>query len=133
MDKEMLHLLQRSYDDELSAAEAEMLEEALCGNSKLRAEKKKLDAIRRVLGEEDYTFGDYFSENVMTRIEMEEKVEQGNLFLYAFNRIALPGLVAAIILLLFTVFSSGSLSLESIMGIESMQTEYLSEFLLFDY
>ena len=133
MEKALLQLLQKSYDEELLAAEVEMLQEALAGNSELEAEKKKLDAIRRVLGEEDYSFGAYFSENVMTRIEMDEKVEQGNSFLYAFNRIALPGLAAAIILLLFSVFSNGTLSFESIMGVESLQTEYLSEFLLFDY
>ena len=133
MDKILLQLLQRSYNEELSPAEKEKLEKALSNDSELGEEKKKLDIIRKVLSEEKFTFGAYFAENVMTRIETEEKAEQGNSFLYAFNRIALPGLAAAIILLLFTVFSNGSLSLESIMGIESMQTEYLSEFLLFNY
>jgi hypothetical protein len=133
MEKALLKLLQRSYDEELSAAEDKLLQKALTNDVALQAEKKKLDAMRRVLGEVDYSFDSVFSENVMARIEMEESIDQGNSFLYAFNRIALPGLAAAIILLLFTVFSSGTLSLESIMGIESIQTEYLSEFLLFNY
>jgi hypothetical protein len=133
MEKALLKLLQKSYDEELSAAEDKLLQKALTNDVALQAEKKKLDAMRRVLGEVDYSFDSVFSENVMARIEMEESIDQGNSFLYAFNRIALPGLAAAIILLLFTVFSSGTLSLESIMGIESIQTEYLSEFLLFNY
>ena len=133
MDKILLQLLQRSYDEELLQAEQEKLEKALGNDSGLREEKKKLDAIRRVFSDKQHTFGTGFAENVMARIEMEEKAEQGNSFMYAFNRVALPGLAAAVILLLFTVLGNGSLSFESIMGIESMQTEYLSEFLLFEY
>ena len=133
MDKILLQLLQRSYDEELSPAEQEKLEKALVKDSELREEKKKLDAIRRVLSDEEHTFGADFAENVITRIEMEEKAEQENLFMYAFNRIALPGLAAAVILLLFSVFSNGTLSFDTIIGVDSLQTEYLSEFLLFDY
>ncbi|OQX72463.1 MAG: hypothetical protein B6D64_15090 [Bacteroidetes bacterium 4484_276] len=60
MDKILLQLLQRSYDEELSPAEQEILEKALGNDSGLREEKKKLDAIRRVFSDKQHTFGTGF-------------------------------------------------------------------------
>jgi hypothetical protein len=42
-------------------------------------------------------------------------------------------LAAAAVLLLFTLFANGSLSIDAIMGIDQLEPEYLSEFLLFNY
>jgi hypothetical protein len=86
-----------------------------------------------LLRKEQLGFDEHFAERVMERIEKQKKNTSENPFSYAFKRIALPGLVAAIILFLFTVFSSGSLSLDSILGVDAVRPEYVSEFLLFNY
>ena len=133
MDEEMLHLLNRSFDEELSSAEQDKLEKALQESPDLQKEKKKLDLLRGIFDEQEYGFSGSFEQNLMTRIVENEKYEADNAFMFAFNRIALPGLAAAIILLLFTILNNGTLSIESIMGVESLQNEYFSEILLFNY
>ncbi len=129
----MLQLLKRSFDEELEPAEKEKLDEAVSDSPGLMEEKKRLEALRNVLGTQEYLFSDSFAENVMTRIEVNEKYDADNAFMFAFNRIALPGLAAAIILLLFTILNNGTLSFESFLGVESLQNEYFSEMLLFNY
>lgn len=129
----MLQLLKRSFDEELEPAEKALLEKAVGSSPELQKEKKHLEALRNLLRDQEYAFTDSFAEKVMTRIKVNEKFETDNAFLFAFTRIALPGLAAAIILLLFTILNNGTLSFESIMGVESLQTEYFSEILLFNY
>jgi hypothetical protein len=133
MDKAMLHLLRKSFDEELSPGEMEKLEIALLRSSDLRKEKIKLEVLRKLLIEQEFEFSDSFSQNLMTRIEVNEKYEADNAFMFAFTRIALPGLAAAIILLLFTILNNGVFSFESLLGVESLQSEYFSEILLFNY
>jgi hypothetical protein len=133
MDNAMLHLLKRSFVEELEPAEKDKLEKALSDSPELRDEKKQLESLKILLTEQEYSFSASFAEKVMTRIEVNEKYEADNAFLFAFNRIALPGLAAAIILLLFTILNNGTFSFESILGVESLQTEYFSEILLFNY
>jgi hypothetical protein len=133
MDKAMLHLLNRSFDEELSPMEKDDLETALIGSTELQKAKKKLESLRKLFSEQEFDFSDSFSQNVITRIEVNEKFKAENAFMFAFNRIALPGLAAAIILLLFTILNNGVFSFESLLGVESLQTEYFSEILLFNY
>jgi hypothetical protein len=133
MDNTLLELLRRSYDATLSPGEIERLDKALEADIELQQEKKHLDKLRGLLEDERYAFDDHFADRVMERIATDEKNPSENPFLYAFKRIALPGLVAAVILFLFTVFSSGTLSLDSILGVDAVQPEYVSEFLLFNY
>jgi hypothetical protein len=42
-------------------------------------------------------------------------------------------LAAAVVLLAISVFTGGSSALDSFMGLDSLQPQYLSEFLLFNY
>jgi len=133
MEKTLLHLLQRSFDEELEPAELIELEKALNDFPELVEEKKRLLALRKLMIDQEYAFSDYFAENVMNRIEINDQFEAEKSFMFAFTRVALPGLAAAIILLLFSILNNGVFSLESLMGVESLQTEYFSEILLFNY
>ena len=133
MDNTLLTLLRKSYDVALPTDEKERLDKALQNDIELRREKLRLDKLRNLLRKEQLGFDEHFAERVMERIEKQKKNTSENPFSYAFKRIALPGLVAAIILFLFTVFSSGSLSLDSILGVDAVRPEYVSEFLLFNY
>jgi hypothetical protein len=127
MDKENLLLLKASFDRELSEAENEKLENALRNDRDLQEEAKTLQKLRDLMEEDDNGFSPFFTEKVMNRIEMLEN----NGFGFAFSRIAIPGLVAAVILLLISFWGGQSFSFDALMGIENLQPEYFTDFLLY--
>lgn len=124
----MLKLLKASYDRELSAEENDLLRKALENDAELRKEAISLQKLRDLMQQDDVTFSPFFTEKVMNRLDMQED----NGYIFAFSRIALPFLAAAIILLLIT-FWGHSISFDSIMGVEKLQPEYLTDFLLYNY
>jgi len=126
-------LLKRSFDEELSNEENRILEKALNESGELRKQKDELMKMRKLLSEQNYSFAYSFNEKVMNIISHSGQTDPGNPIMFAFNRIALPGLAAAIILLLITILGTGSSMLDAILGIDSLQPQYLSEFLLFNY
>lgn len=127
------NLLKKSFDEDLSDEEKRILSEALQNSNELRKQKDELVKIRSLLSDQDYSFGASFTDSVMSQINASEQPESDNPIMFAFNRIALPGLAAAIILLLITILGNNSSTLDAILGIESLQPQYLSEFLLFNY
>jgi len=133
MDKQLSQLLKASLDRELTMDEDVGLRNAMQSSLELQMEKKRHDQIRELMKNYSPDFKPSFVASVMTKInaERESKITQG--FTIAFNRIALPLLAAASILLLFSLFNNGGVSLESIIGIENLEPQYLSEFLLFNY
>jgi hypothetical protein len=127
MDKENLQLLKASFDRELSEAENEKLENALRHDRDLQEEAKTLQKLRDLMEEDDNSFSPFFTEKVMNRIEILEN----NGFGFAFSRIAIPGLAAAVILLLISFWGGQSFSFDALMGIENLQPEYFTDFLLY--
>nr|NQU89527.1 hypothetical protein [Bacteroidota bacterium] len=133
MSNKNFELLKKSFDTELSPDERKILKSALDSSPELRKEKEGLIKIRSLLSGHDYTFSPDFTEKVMNGIVQDEHTDLSKTIVFAFNRIALPGLAAAIILLLFTILGNSTSLLDAILGVESLQPEYLSEFLLFNY
>lgn len=133
MDKKIIKLLNESFDRDLSPQERVHLNSALVASPELREEQKRLLAIRNLLASNNAGFRDGFSDFVMSRVTEEKKEKKLRELAMPFNRIALPMLAAAAVLLLFTLFANGSLSIDAIMGIDQLEPEYLSEFLLFNY
>jgi len=133
MDKQLTQLLKASLDRELTKDEDVGLSNAMQSSLELQVEKERHEKVREVMKNYSPDFKPSFVDNVIAKIktERESKITQG--FMIAFNRIALPLLAAASILLLFSLFNNGGVSLESIIGIENLEPQYLSEFLLFNY
>ncbi len=132
MNKEWNILLNKSLDGTISATESKKLREALESHPELREEARELTGLSELMNRQDYTFGPFFTEKVMNRIDILLESGLSKNLMVAFQRIALPGLVAAIIIFLFAVLS-GSLSLDSLMGVDSLQPQYLSDFLIFNF
>lgn len=128
MDEYMLKLLQDSFDRDLDKHESQQLSKALRDDPKLKQEAARLQKIRDLLDRQEYTFGLYFTEKVMSRIDTEGETA----LMHAFNRIALPGLAAAVILLLISLWGGDTLSLDTIMGVDKLQPEYFTEFLFYN-
>jgi len=134
MENKLLQLLQKSFDSMLSANELLLLEEGLKNSVELRNEKARLERLRNILANQQTSFAPYFASKVMNKInhlKTEAEFSQGIIF--AFKRVAIPMLAAAVVLILFSIFSGGSVAFDNFMGIDSLQPQYLSEFLLFNY
>ena len=128
MDNEALRLLKLSYDQELSEIENERLENALRADPELRNEARKLQKLRDLMYHDETGFSPFFTEKVMNRIDLLEN----DGYRFAFSRIAIPGLAAAIILLLISFWGGQSFSFDALIGVENLQPEYITEFLLYN-
>lgn len=127
MKREHLKLLEASFDRELTSDENKRLQMALDSDPDLRDESEKLSKLRELVKEGALTFNPYFATRVMNRID---KLKENSLE-FAFWRIAVPGLAAAAIIVLVTLFTGHSLSLDTLMGVNTLQPEYLSDFLIY--
>ena len=134
MDNKLLHLLQKSFDSPLNSEERSLLEEGLAVSPELNEEKNRLVRLRNLLINQDIRFGPYFASKVMNKINnLKPEAEFSQGIIFAFKRVAIPMLAAAVVLLAISVFTGGSSALDSFMGLDSLQPQYLSEFLLFNY
>ena len=126
MNEEMLNLLIRSFDENLSEVERTSLDKALAGSPELRQEKKQLSDMRQMIGETaERKFKPFFSARVMRRIE-ESQSEQEDFFgslVWAFRVFAMVGTAA--ILLFFALNSklANDLSIDSILGLPQLSIE----------
>lgn len=133
MKRKMLLLMQKSLDNELNSDEYQEFQHALKEKPELSAELEETRKLNHLLSQQQYSFGDFFAEKVLRKIESFEQTNTGQAMIYAFYRIALPGLVAAMILVMISLINNGSLSLDSISGLAELNPDYLSDFLLFNY
>ena len=131
MKDELLDLLYRSFDSDLTAEEQSRLQEGLAGSAELRAEKKRLQSIRRAITDgAAESFRPFFAERVMQRLEGELRPENGihELFdslAHAFRRIAVVGAAAAVILIALNLSSSDDKTLAAAFGVNESSVEYL--------
>ncbi len=134
MKKIVLKLLHKSFDSELNTEERLLLEESLKVSKELRIEKARLEQLRHLLAHQPASFAPYFAAKVMNKINnLKKEVELSQGIMFAFRRMAIPMLAAAVILLVISVFTGGTSVFDSFMGLDSLQPQYLSEFLLFNY
>lgn len=78
MNKKILELLYRSFDAVLSSEEQQRLQIALTNSKELRAEKKRLSAMRAALSSETaQAFGPFFAQKVMRRITSFQQEKKG--------------------------------------------------------
>jgi hypothetical protein len=121
MDKKILNLLYRSFDDELNPEEKEQLIEALKGSDELRKEKEQILAQRQALAASSApSFKPFFPERVMSRIESLKKKKNGfesfhETLLLMFRRFAFLGFAILLLLLIYNLQTGDILSTEDIM------------------
>jgi anti-sigma factor RsiW len=131
MKDELLDLLYRSFDSDLTAEEQSRLEEGLAASAELRAEKQRLESMRSAItsGAAE-SFRPFFAERVMQRLEGELKPENGiqELFdslAHTFRRIAVVGAAAAVVLIALNLSSSEDKTLAAAFGVNESSVEYL--------
>ena len=123
MKKEPLNLLYRSFDEELKSEEQALLSRALSESSSLRAEKKRVQEMRDIIsGSAVKSFQPFFAKRVMQQIQItaETRFNLINSFgdlLKIFRPILITASTTIVVIVAFSVWTSGSLSIESVLGI----------------
>lgn len=123
MDSNLRELLYRSFDGALSDEEESTLEAALKASAPLREEKERLTALRaKVAAAGKLRFQPGFATKVMRKVnqlpqESDPAEHLLNAVLWAFKRIAIPGLVAATLLIGTIIMRSDSLDFDRFLGI----------------
>ncbi len=119
MNKNILKLLYRSFDDDLNEKERNELEEALKSSEELRIEREKILAQRKAILESGaQSFKPFFAERVMARIDaLSEKTEIEPFYetlKAVFRPFAIAGAVAMVALILYNIGIGDILSSEEV-------------------
>jgi hypothetical protein len=121
MDKKILKLLYRSFDDKLNEKDRKQLEKAMKESKELQKEKEQIFAQREALAESSVPgFKLLFPERVMNRIESLQKKKNGyesfyETLLLMFRRFAIVGAAILLLLLIYNLQTGDILSSEEIM------------------
>jgi len=101
MNQNIIKLLYRSFDGELTPEEKIKLKLALQNSSSLRAEKDRIESLRkRLASPANYAFKPFFAERVMQKIMvLTEKKPVQELFFESLYSLFRPALIAVTILL----------------------------------
>jgi len=123
MKNEQLNLLYRSFDEELKPEEQAQLSKILSESASLRAEKKRVQEMRDIIsGSAVESFKPFFAKRVMQRIQVtaETRFNLINSFgdlMKIFRPILMTASTTIVIIVAFSVWTSGSFSIESVLGI----------------
>lgn len=137
MKKEILKLLCRSFDTELTPKEKRRLDEALKKSAELRREKEQIAEQRKAISQgATLSFQPFFAERVINRITSDERAENGLEAFYrtlraAFQHFAIVGAIVTLILITFNLGIGDSLSSEEVFFASDATYEELRELPLF--
>ncbi len=137
INQEMYDLLIRSMNEQLPAEEDKQLQQALKGSSELREEKIKLNKVGKLLSSRNYSFSDGFHNRVMQAVSDEKKgkvisIDFTRSFTSMFNRIAVAGVAAILLLVISLYISHGSLNVNTLTGIDPISEDNLISVLLYE-
>lgn len=123
MDEKLMNLLIQSLDQDLSPEDQKILDQGLQNSVELQLEKEQLLCFRKMILRTEISLGPDFSSDVMNRIN-DTKLSLR--FMSQFKTIAYAGAASIILLLGSHLFTGGSLSLHSFLGIESVAADVLT-------
>ena len=137
MNKKILELLYRSFDDDLEEKEQKQLAEALKNSEELRKEKEQILAQRRAVSlSAEKSFKPFFAERVMKRIQSMGEKENTLEILYEslkvmFRRFAIAGAVVLIALIIYNLGTGESLSMDEAFYVSDLTFEEILQLPLF--
>jgi len=128
MDKEIIDLLYRSFDADLSPLEKKLLEEALSQSNELRSEKQIISSLREDLkGEKVTSFKPFFADRVLEKIHSLEQVDENEQFFQSLFVLFRPITIAAAVLIIiiagYNINSTGHFSFEGALGISEVTVD----------
>jgi anti-sigma factor RsiW len=114
MNKKIIELLYRSFDDRLSQAEQKILDQALSNSTELRAEKNRIAHMRTMIADSGQkSFQPFFAEKVMRRIRQAARAPESfvDSLIAVFRPVAIAATILFIALLSYNLFNSDHKSL----------------------
>jgi hypothetical protein len=129
MDEKILKLLYRSLDASLTDAEQAELQQALTQSDELRAEKKRIVALRKQLQRGAVrTFRPFFAERIVSRLERAKRqnLRQYDFFdsmVYVFRRVLVAAAVIVILLVSYNIIENNGLSMNKLLGFQEVTPE----------
>jgi len=126
-DDEMYELLLRSFDQDLSPGELEVLEKAIIQFPELKQEKRRLQQMRSSMAAGEFAFKPGFESRVMDRVAQEQEpliLNPGfnHSLNLAFMRIAMTAVAAILILILSIYLSEGTIDVNSVTGADTFSS-----------
>ena len=126
MNERIVHLLNRSFDDQLTEQEQSALTKALSQSSELREEKRRIEDVRKAVAENaERSFKPFFAARVMRRIEGQEQSSEDfvGALAWAFRRFALGGTIAILLLIAQNLILQGNRSLDAMLDLPQLTLE----------
>ena len=117
--RKLKKLLYRSFDAELSEREQRVLNEGLKKFPDLATEKEAVSSLRSHLSQQEGAFSGGFEKKIMSRIQRHGALISAFTIKPTFRAVALSGVAAILVVLISVYFIDGSLSIDSLMGINS--------------
>ena len=112
------NIMLRSFDDELSIQDREILDDALLSSDELRKEYDEYLQMRELLSDTQFKFSKNFSQNVVEAIKKQRFDLYGS-----FKMIAFSSAAAILILFLSVYVMDGSINLDSLFGLHGYSVE----------
>lgn len=137
MNKKILKLLYRSFDDDLNQEEKKQLKEALKNSEELRKEKEHILAQRQAVSQSVVrSFKPFFAQRVMKQIDaLEEKENSLEIFYNSlkamFWRFATVGAIGLIALILYNLGAGEGLSVKEAFYVSEITFEEILQLPLF--
>ena len=133
MKQNILKLLIRSFDKDLSPDKKQLLNKNLKSDKELQNQKHELNEVRELIKKQDYQFKSFFETRVMSKIEnIKNEIDFISRLFFVYKRIFVFGLSATCIILIIFYLTGSSITFDNLFGTNYMNTDNLSAFLMFD-
>lgn len=127
MNKKILELLYRSFDERLNPGEQKIFDQALSDSSDLRAEKNRIAQIRTMITDSSPKgFHPFFAEKVLRRIRSQARPVAESFFeslINLFRPIAIAAAILFIMLLSYNLLKSEDKSLATALAEPEIRLE----------
>jgi anti-sigma factor RsiW len=133
IDKGILELLYRSFDDDLTDRERAKLEKALASSEALKVERERIASMREAVSASRASgFGYMFTERVMKRVRSADLADETTPAFFeslsrVFRPVAIAGLAAAVALMVYNIVESRHLSFSAALGVPEVTLEEVLE------
>jgi anti-sigma factor RsiW len=127
MNKKILELLYRSFDERLNPGEQKILDQALSDSAELRAEKNRIAQMRAMISDSSAKgFHPFFAEKVLRRIRTQAPPAAESYFeslIALFRPVAIAAAILFIMLLSYNLFTSEDKSLATALAEPEIRLE----------
>ena len=127
MNRKILDLLYRSFDDSLTQVEQQRLDQALSDSKELREEQIRITQMRSMISDSSHkSFHPFFAEKVLRRIQEQGRVAESffDSLIDVFRPVAIAATILFIVLLSYNLFKSDKISLSSAFAEPEIRLEH---------